>query len=58
MKLAYKLSIDTPATHQVRIIISGKKETGDNSLDFFLPRWSPGSYLMREYSRHLSNIKA
>lgn len=58
MKLAYKLSIDTPATHQVRIIISGKKENGDNSLDFFLPRWSPGSYLMREYSRHLSNIKA
>ncbi|MBC7427076.1 MAG: M61 family metallopeptidase [Bacteriovorax sp.] len=58
MKLAYKLIIETPTTHQVRVIITGKKESGDNSLDFFLPRWSPGSYLIREYSRHLSNIKA
>lgn len=58
MKLAYKLIIDTPSTHQVRVIISGKKDSSDNSLDFFLPRWSPGSYLIREYSRHLSNIKA
>ncbi len=58
MKLKYKLIIETPSTHQVRVIISGKKEIHDNSLDFFLPRWSPGSYLIREYSRHLSNIKA
>lgn len=58
MKLTYKLIIDTPSTHQVRVIISGKKDSLDNSLDLFLPRWSPGSYLIREYSRHLSNIKA
>ena len=58
MKLAYKLIIETPSTHQVRVIISGKKDSSDKSLDFFLPRWSPGSYLIREYSRHLSNIKA
>jgi predicted metalloprotease with PDZ domain len=58
MKLTYKILIETPSTHQVRVIITGKKESGENSLDFFLPRWSPGSYLMREYSRHLSNIKA
>ncbi len=58
MKLTYKLLIETPSTHQVRVTITGKKETSENSLDFFLPRWSPGSYLMREYSRHLSNIKA
>lgn len=58
MKLSYKLTIETPSTHQVRIVIKGKKETNENLLDFFLPRWSPGSYLMREYSRHLSNIKA
>lgn len=58
MKLTYKLIIETPSTHQVRVIISGKKDSHENNLDFFLPRWSPGSYLMREYSRHLSNIKA
>jgi predicted metalloprotease with PDZ domain len=58
MKLSYKLIIDTPSTHQVRVIIEGKKESHEKRLDFFLPRWSPGSYLMREYSRHLSNIMA
>jgi predicted metalloprotease with PDZ domain len=58
MNLAYKLIIDVPSTHQVRVIITGKKESSEKSLDFFLPRWSPGSYLIREYSRHLSNIKA
>lgn len=58
MKLAYKLLIESPSTHQVRVIISGKKESNENFLDFFLPRWSPGSYLMREYSRHISGIKA
>lgn len=58
MKLTYKLIIETPSTHQVRVIITGKKDSSENNLDFFLPRWSPGSYLMREYSRHLSNLKA
>lgn len=55
MKLSYKLVIETPSTHQVRVIIEGKKESSEKALDFFLPRWSPGSYLIREYSRHLSN---
>ncbi|MBP9682682.1 MAG: M61 family metallopeptidase, partial [Bacteriovorax sp.] len=58
MQLHYKLIIETPSTHQVRVIIEGKKESHEKSLDFFLPRWSPGSYLMREYSRHLSQIVA
>jgi len=56
MKLSYKIIIDAPSTHQVRVIIEGKKESHEHELDFFLPRWSPGSYLIREYSRHLSNL--
>lgn len=58
MKLSYKIIIETPSTHQVRVQIEGKKESGEKTLDFFLPRWSPGSYLIREYSRHLSMIVA
>jgi predicted metalloprotease with PDZ domain len=58
MRLRYKLTIDSPTTHQVRVQIEGKKETNEKTLDFFLPRWSPGSYLMREYSRHLSRLEA
>ena len=58
MKLDYKIVIEAPSTHQVRVNIAGKKEKNEKILDFFLPRWSPGSYLIREYSRHLSLIVA
>ena len=58
MKLSYKIIIDAPSTHQARVIIEGKKESSEKKLDFFLPRWSPGSYLIREYSRHISGIIA
>lgn len=58
MQLRYKIIIENPSTHQVRVEIQGKKQSGEKYLDFFLPRWSPGSYLMREYSRHLSNVMA
>jgi predicted metalloprotease with PDZ domain len=58
MKLNYKITIDNPSTHQVLVEISAKREASESELNFFLPRWSPGSYLIREYSRHLSKIKA
>lgn len=58
MKLSYKIEIVAPTTHQVRVMIHGKKESHEKKLDFFLPRWSPGSYLMREYSRHITGLKA
>ncbi len=58
MQLCFKLIIENPSTHQVRVQIEGKKESHEKYLDFFLPRWSPGSYLMREYSRHLSLLVA
>ena len=58
MKLSYKIKIDRPATRQVEVIISGKKNNATQFLDLFLPRWSPGSYLIREYSRHISRPMA
>jgi predicted metalloprotease with PDZ domain len=57
MKLHYKLTIENPSTHQVLVEIRGKRPAGKNQICFFLPRWSPGSYLIREYSRHLSHLQ-
>lgn len=54
MKLSFKIKIDSPTTHQVFVSVTGTKETNVSSLDLFMPRWSPGSYLIREYSRHIS----
>lgn len=53
MKLHYSISIENPDSHLVKVVISGEKPSGDSSITFFLPSWSPGSYLMREYCRNI-----
>ena len=58
MKLSYKIKIDQPTTHQVLVSVTGKKDSKVSTLDLFLPRWSPGSYLIREYSRQISRPMA
>jgi len=58
MKLEYKLSITEPWTHYVKIRLSGKRSKDRDYLDFFLPSWSPGSYLMREYAKGVRKFRA
>lgn len=58
MKIRYFVEIKDPETHLVNVKITGKREKGQDNLSFFLPSWSPGSYLMREYSRNIRTIKA
>lgn len=58
LSFTYKLSIPQPETHLVEIRISGERPENVNQLRFFLPTWSPGSYLIREYARHILQIKA
>ncbi len=58
MKLHYSISIETPENHIVKVKLTGKREASDKALNFFLPSWSPGSYLMREYSRNIRWFKA
>ncbi|MBT7609835.1 MAG: M61 family metallopeptidase [Bacteriovoracaceae bacterium] len=53
MQLNYKLKIDNPSSHYASINISGLRPDGCNELVFFIPSWSPGSYLMREYGRNV-----
>ena len=53
MKLRYSISIDNPNSHLVKVSITGEKTSTDQAVSFFLPCWSPGSYLMREYGRNI-----
>lgn len=57
MQLEFKLIIDNPTTHMARVIISGTRPKKERFLTFFLPSWSPGSYLMREYARNVRWFK-
>lgn len=58
MKLNYKLSIPNPDNHLVNIKITAKRDSSDKKLTFFIPSWSPGSYLMREYGKNVRWFKA
>jgi predicted metalloprotease with PDZ domain len=58
MKVIYKLKITTPSSHYISIEMSGTRPKGLSELIFFLPSWSPGSYLMREYGRNVRGLRA
>ena len=58
MKLQYKLIIEEPRYHYAKVVIKGKKRASKNTLSFFMPSWTPGSYLMREYARHVRRFHA
>ncbi len=46
-----------PQTHllHVEVVTPGLTE---GTHDFFMPVWTPGSYLVREYSRHVESVEA
>ncbi len=58
MKLNYTLEITNPQNHIAKIKIDAIKPKNQSTLKFFLPSWSPGSYLMREYTSHVRSIRA
>jgi len=60
MKISYLVQIPAPQTHYVQVTIALVLDSNldqGRDLTLFLPSWSPGSYLLREYSRHLRALK-
>lgn len=57
MKVHYLVEIDRPEHHHVKVTLKIENIQG-NKLKVFMPSWSPGSYLMREYSRHVRWFQA
>jgi len=52
----YRLDIPDPHTHQFRVTITVPRPAQQQRLS--LPAWIPGSYLVREFARHLSELQA
>lgn len=57
MKIHYHLAITQPAQHLLDIMIQ-VSEVSAAHLDVVLPTWTPGSYLIREYARHVQEFAA
>ena len=53
----YRLSFRQAETHRVDIEVSVPTD-GKPEIEFMMPVWTPGSYLVREYSRQVENVAA
>jgi predicted metalloprotease with PDZ domain len=58
MKAHYLVQIDQPEHNHVKVTLKLEKPKNKTSLKVFLPSWSPGSYLLREYARHVRWFQA
>jgi predicted metalloprotease with PDZ domain len=54
--VAYRVSIANAATHRYRVDLTLQAQ--DLPLTVSLPVWIPGSYMVREFARHLSGLTA
>nr|WP_151088631.1 hypothetical protein [Hymenobacter baengnokdamensis] len=55
--LRYTLAMPAPQTHyfEVRMDLQG---FGQDYTDLKMPVWAPGSYLVREFAKHVERLKA
>jgi predicted metalloprotease with PDZ domain len=53
----YVLRIAEPEARRLEVELHVQPR-GDKSLEFRLPVWTPGSYLIREHQRHVDGVRA
>lgn len=56
-EISYTVSMSKPATHLLEVEIRVKSAVPE-TLELKMPVWTPGSYLVREYARHVQNFAA
>jgi predicted metalloprotease with PDZ domain len=56
-QITYTIAMPQPHTHLYDVSIDVAGLSG-NSSDFVLPSWTPGSYLIRDYARHVQEFTA
>lgn len=55
----YTLRIPEPQTHYLHVTMEVvNPHPGLDFLELYLPVWTPGSYMVREYSRHIEGVEA
>ncbi|MBD2464328.1 M61 family metallopeptidase [Oscillatoria sp. FACHB-1407] len=57
LDLHYQIAMPQPESHLFEVTLQIKGWDAD-VLDLKMPVWTPGSYLVREYARHLQDFKA
>lgn len=57
-EIAYTVSMSKPWTHLLEVEMRLKFPTAQQSVELKMPVWTPGSYLVREYARHVQDFDA
>ena len=56
--VAYSVAMSRPATHMLEVEMRVKWAAMPSQLQIKMPVWTPGSYLIREYARHVMDLDA
>ncbi|MEJ6008174.1 PDZ domain-containing protein [Paucibacter sp. AS339] len=54
--ISYQIDLDEPSSHVFQVTLTIPAPAAQQRVS--LPAWIPGSYLLREFSRHLSGLRA
>lgn len=55
-EIAYTVSMRRPWTHLLEVEMNLKWRTSPQKVELKMPVWTPGSYLIREYARHVQGF--
>jgi predicted metalloprotease with PDZ domain len=55
-EVSYSVSMSKPYTHLLEVEMSVKISNKNETTEIALPVWTPGSYLVREYARHIQEF--
>lgn len=57
-EISYTVSMSKPWTHLLEIEMRVRSNSLGANTDLIMPVWTPGSYLVREYARHVQDFAA
>ncbi|MBD2020083.1 M61 family metallopeptidase [Leptolyngbya sp. FACHB-36] len=58
LSIHYHVSLSEPESHLFEVTLQVKGWNPEQRLDLRMPVWTPGSYLVREYARHVQMVAA
>ncbi|WP_051532231.1 M61 family metallopeptidase [Brackiella oedipodis] len=56
--ISYRISSRDLSGHRFEISLHCKKSRHDSYVEVYLPTWIPGSYLIRDFARHIESMQA
>jgi len=55
--IRYRVAMPEPQSHEFHITMEIPAFPGKDSIDVVFPAWAPGSYLVRDFSRHIYDLE-